>query len=109
MIKGHRIEKKISVEQFLSIIKNFDMNDYHTTDHTFFRIKEKERKIFKDKIIKEYLLGATPNLVGLQYNENYAVFYKYGKDTLRIILNIEPERINIVTFYIIDNNQKPRI
>jgi hypothetical protein len=109
MIKGHKIEKKVNTESFLDNIKQHDEKDVVATNHTFFRLKEKERKVFKDRIIKDVILSQTPILVGLQYNKNHAVFYKYDKDTLKIILDIQPAKISIVTFYIIDNDQVPRI
>lgn len=109
MIKGHKIERKIKIKDYLAIISNFTEEQIYTTDHTFFRLKEKERKVFKDRLIKEFILGQDPILVGIQYNRNYAVFYKHKKDILKIILDIQPTKINVVTFYIIDNKQIPRI
>ncbi|MEA3514387.1 MAG: hypothetical protein U9R34_02845 [Nanoarchaeota archaeon] len=77
MIKGHRIERKIEIEDYLAIINNLNEEKIKTTKHTFFRLKEKERKIFKEKVIREFILREIPKLVGIQYNRLYAVFYKY--------------------------------
>ncbi len=107
MIRGHRIEKKVETSTFLDSIKEFTEEQICTTKHTFFRLNEEERKVFKDKLIKEYILAQTPILVGIQYNGNHAVFYKYSKETLKLILDIQSTRVNIVTFYIIDNKQIP--
>lgn len=109
MIKGHRIEKKIEVNDFISLVKDFKENDIITTKHTFFRLREDDRKIFKDKIIKEIILSQSPVLAGIQHNRLYAVFYKYEKNILKILLDIQANKINLVTFYIIDNQQLPRI
>jgi len=109
MIKGHKIEKKIEIKDFLDIIKDLSEEDINTTDHTFFRLNKKQRKIFKEKVINEFILGDTPILVGMQFNGCYAVFYKYQKDTLRVTLDVQPNKINVVTFYIIDNEQIPII
>jgi hypothetical protein len=109
MIKGHKIERKIEINDFLDMTKSFNEQNIITTDHTFFRLNEKQRKIFKEKVIKEYILSEIPILVGIQFNGCYAVFYKYGKDTLKVLLDIQPTKTNIVTFYIIDNNQIPKI
>lgn len=109
MIKGHKIELKIDINEFLDKIKDIKEEEIITTEHTFFRLREKERKVFKERIIKEYILGDRPILVGKQYNGNYAVFYKYGTDMLKLILDIHQKSLSIVTFYLIDNKQIPRI
>ena len=110
MVKGHRIEKKVEVEAFLDIIQNYTKDQINTTDHTFFRLSEKQRKIFKDEVLKEYLLAKTPILVGIQFNGNYAVFYDYSKnEVLRLMLEIQPNKIEIVTFYLPDKTQVPKL
>lgn len=109
MIRGHLIKQKINVEDYLAIIKNFKEDNIKTTDHTFFRLKEGERKVFKDNIIKEIILADKPLLVGIQNNGNYASFYRYGKDILRLVLDIQITKLKIVTFYIIDEKQVPKI
>ena len=51
MVDGHKINKKIEIHGFLDKIKE---SRIQTTNHTFFRLETKKRKIFKEKIIKEY-------------------------------------------------------
>ena len=110
MVKGHKIEKKVKVEAFLDIIKNYTNEQIITTEHTFFRLNEEERKIFKESMLKEYLTSKVPILVGIQYNFNYAVFYDYSKQkALRIIIDIKPDKIKIVTFYLTEKSEMPRI
>ena len=109
MIKGHKIELEIEIKEFLDWIRNIKEADIITTKHTFFRLKEGERKVFKDRIIKEYILSDTPILVGKQYNGSYAVFYNYYEDVLKLILDIQPNKINVVTFCILDSKQLPKI
>ena len=110
MVKGHRVEKKIEVKTFLETIKNYTEEQIATTQHTFFRLNEEERKIFKESMLKEYLTSKVPILVGIQYNFNYAVFYDYSKQkALRIIIDIKPDKIKIVTFYLTEKNEMPRI
>lgn len=109
MIKGHKIERKIEIKEFIDIVKNFKENDINATNHTFFRLNEQQRKVFKDKLIKEIILNETPILAGIQHNQCYAVFYKYGNDSLRVILELQANKINIVTFYIVDNQQIPKV
>ena len=110
MAKGHKIEKRIDVKTFIETIKNYTEEQIITTQHTFFRLDEEERKIFKESVLKEYLTAKIPILVGIQHNRNYAVFYDYSKnETLRLILDMQPNKIEIVTFYIIDKSEIPRL
>lgn len=110
MVKGHKIEKKISIGKFLDIIKNYSNEQIITTEHTFFRLNEEERKIFKESMLEEYLTSKVPILVGIQCNFNYAVFYDYSKQkALRIIIDIKPDKIKIVTFYLPEKSEMPRI
>ena len=110
MTKGHRIDKKIDIKTFLEIIKHYNENQIITTEHTYFRLDEEERKIFKDSVLREYLFNKVPILAGIQYNLNYAVFYGYSKQkALRIILDIKPDKIKIVTFYLPDKSEMPRL
>ena len=110
MAKGHRIEKRIGVKTFLETIKNYNQEQIVTTQHTFFRLNEEERKIFKESVLKEYLTAKIPILVGIQFNGNYAVFYDYSKnEVLRLTLDIQPNKIEIVTFYLPDKTQVPRL
>ena len=109
MIEGHKIAKRVNVEEFLETMRQFKENQIKTTDHTFFRLSQEQRKVFKDTILKEYLLNEIPVLVGIQHNNAYAVFYNYQKDVLKIILEIQLTQINVITFYIVDKNQLPRI
>ena len=110
MVKGHRIKIKVEVENFLDTIKSYNKEQINTTDHTFFRLSEKQRKIFKDEVLKEYLLAKIPILVGIQFNGNYAAFYDYSKnEALRLMLDIQPNKIEIVTFYLPDKTQVPKL
>jgi len=110
MVQGHRIKRKISIEQFSTLIKNYSSENISCTDHTFFRLSEKQRKLLKCETIKNYILDKKPVLAGIQYNNCYTVFYKYeNKRFIRIVLDISVGEIDIVTFYIIDKNQVPQI
>ncbi len=109
MPTSHKIEIKIGIEDYLAIISKFTAEEITTTNHTFFRLEQKQRKIFKDTIIKNIILSKIPILVGIQYNKLYAAFYKHNKDTIKLVLDIQSTKIGIVTFYLIDNKQIPRI
>lgn len=103
-IQGHRIKEKISVERFFEIIKEHEKIE--CSNHAFFRLSEGQRKVFICKELIKYLTCEKPVLVGLQHNGNYAAFYNYGIDILRIIINILPNKIEIITFYIIEKVPK---
>ena len=62
MAKGHKIEKKVEVATFLDNIKNYTKEQINTTDHTFFRLNEKQRKIFKDEVLKEYYISENTDI-----------------------------------------------
>ncbi|HLC58301.1 MAG TPA: hypothetical protein VJI68_00400 [Candidatus Nanoarchaeia archaeon] len=111
MVDGHKIIESVKIEIFLEKIKFIDKNDIEAIDeHAFFRLNIKDRKTFKDKIINEYLLGADPIFVGIQKNEAWVVIYNYNKEqALKIILNIGLNKVLIITFYIINKNNIPRI
>ncbi|MBW3002665.1 hypothetical protein KY338_05910 [Candidatus Woesearchaeota archaeon] len=110
MIKGHRIEKEIAVQEFLDIISSYSPDKIKCTGHTFFRLSEEQRKFFKCKELKVFLLEKVPVLAGLQHNKNHAVFYEYKENTvIRLILDISLTGIQIVTFYIIGKKNIPRM
>lgn len=109
MIIGHRIEKKINANEFLELVGNYSKDRIHCTEHTFFRLSENQRKLYKCDEIKNYLLEQKPLLVGIQYNKNYAVFYPRGNEIIKIILDIDAAKIEIVTFYMIDKKHLPVI
>ncbi len=96
---GNLIAKKLEIEEFLSIIKDYKSEQIECTEHTFFRLSDKQRKIFKCEKLKEYILHDTPIVVGIQNNGNYAIFYKHEKKTMRIIADIQHQKIKIVSFY----------
>lgn len=110
MIKGHKIEKEIKIHEFLNIISNYLPEQIKCTSHTFFRLNEEQRKLFKCEELKVFLLEKVPVFAGLQYNSNYAVFYAYKENLLiRLILDISLNEIQIVTFYIIEKKDIPRM
>ena len=97
---GHRIERDVAVHEFLDLLSQYPEDSVFMTNHTVFRLGEKQRKIFQDTIMKNLFGSQMPLRVGIQQNGNYTAFYKYGKDILRIIIDFKPTRINIVTFYV---------
>jgi hypothetical protein len=109
MLNETKIEKKVKVKDFVGFIKEYKEKDIECTDHTFFRFSDKQRKKFTCAELKRVLLHEEPFLVGVQYNKNYAVFYKYSNRNLKIIANLSNNKVKIVTIYFIAEWQIPII
>tara|TARA_Y100000310_G_C20432611_1_gene692204 strand:- start:119 stop:451 length:333 start_codon:yes stop_codon:yes gene_type:complete len=110
MTSGNLIAKRIETNDFLELIKPYSKEQIECTDHTSFRLSEKQRKVLTCEKLKEYLLHEIPFLVGIQNNKNYAVFYNEKKNKfMRMIIDIQIAKINIVTFYFIEQWQIPKI
>ena len=57
MVEGHKIVKSIPLEYYLNLIADYSNDEIIISDHTMFRIREKDRKIFKDiSSISTYML-----------------------------------------------------
>ena len=110
-IQGHRIEKKLSIEEVSVLLSNYNKKDVYCTNHTFFRLSEKQRKVFKCQDIIDYLVYKKPIFAAIQYNGNYAIFYKHKNESciIRIMVDILPTKIDVITFYMINENQIPRL
>jgi hypothetical protein len=109
MVQGHRIKEKVEIGKFLEQIQEYEKGDVEITAHTFKHFSEKQRKIYNDLLIKDLLFNNEPIFVGIQYNGLWALFYKYENDIFRIIVEIQAAKLYIVTFYIIDELQIPKI
>ena len=109
MFNDTQIKKKLSNLDFIKIMSKFSEKQIECTEHTFFRLSKSQKKMFTCDEIGKVLLKDRPFLVGVQYNENNAVFYKYKSKNLKIILSIRDRKVNIVTFYFIKELQIPRI
>lgn len=109
MIENTKIEKKIDIKEFIDFIKEYKKENIECTLHTFFRLSEKQRKIDTCEELKRILIEYQPFLVGFQYNQKYACFYKYKNKNLKMIVTFNNKKIKIVTFYFIEEWQIPKI
>ena len=109
MFEETKIEKKVDIEEFIGFIKEHDKKQIECTEHTFFRLSEKQRKIYTCDELRRILIKEKPFLAGFQHNKNYAVFYKYQNKNLKIIVDIDNRKVKIVTFYFIEEWQIPNI
>ena len=103
-----KIKEKVDVNEFIELIKKYPPEKIKCTEHTFFRLSEKQRKIFTCEELRKILKNKKPFLVGIQRNDNHAAFYNYQNKNLKIILRING-KINIVTFYFVEEWQIPKI
>ena len=108
MFNDTKIEKKVDVEKFIGLMGE-NKKTIECTTHTFFRLSEKQREILTFSELKRILIKEKPFLVGIQYNKNYAVFYKYQNKNLKMIINLNNRKVKIVTFYFIEEWQIPII
>ena len=106
---GIKITRKLGVDEFNEITKKYSKEDIVCTDHTFFRLSQKQKKIYTEEEIIKIVKSEIPFLVGIQENGNYSAFYEYKGRICRVILAINTRKINIVTFYFINDWQVPRI
>ncbi len=109
MIKEHRIKSKLKVSRFLDKIEKYGKENIESTAHTFFRLSEKQRKIYTENELKRILVNCRPLEVWVQNNDNLAVIYNYNKKYLRILLDLTSHKIYIVTFYILNKQQRKEI
>ncbi len=108
MFESTKIAKKVNIEELFKTIKKYSKEKIECTHHTFFRLSEKQRKIFTCDKLRKILLNNKPFLVGIQNNGNHALFYKYQNKNLKIVSNMN-RKIKIVTFYFIQEWQIPKI
>ncbi len=109
MFEETKIEKKIDVDEFMSFLKEYKPEQIECSSHTFFRLSEKQRKIFTCEELRNILIKEKPFLVGFQYNKNYAAFYKHQNKNLKLIVNLRDRKIKNSYFYFIEEWQVPKI
>ena len=109
MFDDTKIREKVAISHFLERVQKIKPEKIECTKHTFFRLNEKQRTIYTVEELRKIILYETPFLVGIQNNECYAIFYRYKGIIFKIIVVFTPTKINIVTFYIIKEEQIPRI
>lgn len=109
MFDSTKIQKRVDTEEFTGFIKEYPEEQIECTKHTFFRLNEKQRKIYTCQELRKILTQEEPFLAGFQNNGNYAVFYKYQNKNLKMIVNLENRKVKIVTFYFIEEWQIPKI
>ena len=107
MLDEHNIKEKIKISEFVKKIKGYGKDNIESTTHTFFRLNQKKRKIYTEEMLKEILFNEAPLEVSIQKNRNYATIYSFnkGQNRLKILVSLTPNKVYIVTFYILNKIQ----
>jgi len=106
----HSVDEKISKKAFSSIISKFDEDDIEITDHALFRLNERQRKIYREDVLKRILLDEEPVEICKQINNNLAIIYFYKENRkIKIVIRISSNKIYIVTFYILNREQDKKV
>ena len=108
MFEEHKIKEKIKISSFINRIKKYGYDNIEATAHTFFRLSEKQRKIYVEEKLKKIIFEEKPLEVSIQKNGNYAVIYTYDAEQklLKILLDLSADKVYIVTFYILNKKQE---
>ena len=77
MLDPNKIKRKISVNDFIAFIRKYSPENIEDSGHAFKRLSQRQRELFTIEEVSKILLKDHPFLVGIQENENHAVFYKY--------------------------------
>ena len=100
----------MKINDFLDYVKNYDNDSIECTKHTFFRFSDKQINDWMNcEKVKTYIKGNIPLFIGEQNNGCYAVFYQFEqKKAIKIIVDVKPEKIKIVTLYVVDKKSIPK-
>ena len=101
-----RIVKKVDVHKF---IQGIEQTTILMSQHSLFRLHTNLRNIYKVESLQEMIARERPVFVGLQVNGLYAVYYAQQDGYLKIIMDIQVMKLIVVTLYIVEKNQLPRI
>jgi|SRR3989338_10231445 len=101
-----RIIKEVSFSEYLEFLDKYK-DKIKINSHAYFRLSEMQRKVYKDEALIKMLTEEKPAFIGIQKNQNYALFFSTKKGYLRIILKITNQYLELITFYITDH--VPRI
>ena len=109
MLDPNKIKRKIPVNDFIALIRKYSSDNIEDSGHAFKRLSQRQRELFTIEDVRKILLKDHPFLVGIQENDNHAVFYKHQGKNLRMIIKLESQKVKIVSFYNILEWQIPKI
>ncbi len=106
MFEEHKVKGKVKISIFLKKIEEYGYENIEATDHTFFRLSQKQREIYTEEVLKKIIFNEKPLEVCIQKNNNYAVIYLYKENKLlKILLDLTLNKVYIVSFYILNREQ----
>ena len=91
------------------MFESYSLKNFNVTPHAFFRLSEKQRKLYKKDDLINIIHSTRPIEVSIQKNGRYAVIYPFEGRLLKVLFEIYPKKIYIVTFYILNKEQKVKI
>ena len=100
-----RIIKIVTYLEYKELISQY-RNKIIINPHAYFHLNEAQRNIFKEEVLINILEKETPSLIGIQQNERYAALFRRKNGYLRIIFQVYPNNIEIITFYITETLPK---
>ena len=109
MTDPNKIKRNIPINDFIQVIRKYSHESIEDSEHAFKRLSQRQRELFTIEEVRNILLKDRPFLVGVQENDNHAVFYKHQGKNLRMIIKLESQKVKIVTFYYILEWQVPKI
>ena len=89
MIDPNKIKRRIPVNDFIVLIRRYSPESIEDSGHAFKRLSQKQRELFTIEEVRKILLKDHPFLIGIQENDNHAVFYKHQGKNLRMIIKLE--------------------
>lgn len=96
--------EEIDKLRYKKIIANKDIVvSSHALDH----LSERQRKVFKEEDLLKMLENEEPRKTYLQKNSRLAVFFRRADGYRKLIIEVEDDKITIVTF--IDTIEIPRV
>ncbi len=100
-----RIIKEVNYFEYRGLIDRFK-DKIKVNPHTYFRLNEQQRNVYKDEALIELLTEEKPAFIGIQNNKNYATFFSKKQGYLKLMFKVTKTNIEIVTFYITENIPK---
>lgn len=96
--------EEIDKSRYKQIIANKDIKiSSHALDH----LSEKQRKVFKEEELLHMLEKEVPRKAYLQKNGRYAVYFRRTDGYRKLVVEVEDNKLTIVTF--IDTLEIPKV
>ena len=98
-----RIVKELSYAAYKELIEK---RPIRVSPHAYFRLSQMQRKVYKDETLIKMITEEKPAFIGIQQNQNYAVFFSRKKGYQRLMFKVTSQYIEVITFYLCDHIPK---